>query len=194
MSDTGKILVISGPSAVGKNTIFKGLMEKRPTLWYSVSYTTRKRRKGEVEGKDYFFIDKSQFWKILAQGLFLEWEEVHGNLYGTPRKQLDEAVARGEEIALILDIKGALELKELGYPVTTVFLVPPSEKEWIRRLNARQTENNQSLQARIDDGKKWLESAKNYDKIIIADGVENPVKELEEILDKGLNGHSSELK
>jgi guanylate kinase len=179
----GRILVLVGPSGVGKDTILRHLLQIRPGLLYSVSYTTRQPREGEVEGRDYRFVDKETFFQLIEAGEFLEFKDVHGFFYGTPKGPLEQAVRNGKEIALILDIKGAFHLHEMGLDPILVFLAPPSISEWERRIEARGLISREEAETRLRNGREELKAVENFPHVIVADGVDKPGAALVALLD-----------
>jgi len=176
----GKMLVISGPSGSGKTTICKRLLED-PRVRFSVSATTRQPRPGEVDGRDYHFVTRDEFKQWMAEGAFIEHADVYGNMYGTLRRPMEEALARGEVYLLEIDVQGALQLKTLGEPGLYVFIAPPDFDELRRRLVARKTEAPAVLERRLQKAEdEWRERTK-YDFIVVNDVVERAVGEVRRI-------------
>jgi guanylate kinase len=184
LSSPGFLLVITAPSGTGKTTIYRRVLERDPSLVFSVSYTTRPKRSQEVEGVDYFFVDERTFDRLMADGKFLEWAVVHKDRYGTEKKQVEEVIARGCICILDLDVQGALNVKRLYPDSVTVFIRPPSLEELEKRLKSRGTEVDEEIDVRLGNAKKELEYAGNFQYIIVNDRVENAVKELEKIIEK----------
>lgn len=180
------IVVITAPSAAGKTTLIKKYMSKHKNAIFSVSYTTRPMREGEVEAKDYYFVDKDTFQQMINNGDFIEWANVHDNFYGTSFKELEKA--NDEEIILILDIdiQGALFLKEKGIDANYIFIEPPSIEELKNRLEARGTESEESLKLRIYDAKRELQYKNQFDIIIKNDDIDTAYKKLEEAINSKL--------
>lgn len=171
--------VVSSPSGGGKTTLLKGLLKERTDLRLSVSYTTRSRRFGEIEGQDYYFVSDSEFREKVARGEFLEWEEVHGACYGTPKAEL-----KGPEQDLIFDVdtKGALRLREL-YPETTlIFIQPPSQDVLVERLRSRGTEDDELIKRRLESFRSEMAEKDKFDYAIINDKVERATEKLKEII------------
>ncbi len=174
------MLVISGPSGSGKTTICKRLLED-PRVRFSISATTRAPRPGEVDGRDYHFVSREEFKAMMAAGEFIEHADVYGNMYGTLRKPMAEALARGEIYLLEIDVQGALQLKTLGEPGIYVFIAPPDFDELRRRLTARKTEAPDVLERRLQKAEdEWRERTK-YDHIVVNDQVERAVQEIRQI-------------
>ena len=173
----GSMLVISGPSGSGKTTICKRLLEDS-RVKFSVSATTRPPRPGEVDGRDYHFLSRERFRELMGQGAFIEHAEVYGNMYGTLRQPMQDALSRGEVYLLEIDVQGALQLKALGEPGIYVFIAPPDFAELRRRLTARKTEAPQVLERRLQKAEdEWRERTK-YDHIVVNDLVERAVGEI----------------
>ncbi len=176
----GTMLVISGPSGSGKTTICKRLLED-PRVRFSVSATTRAPRPGEVDGRDYHFLSRAQFKTLMAEGAFIEHADVYGNMYGTLRKPMQEALDRGEVYLLEIDVQGALQLKTLGEPGIYVFIAPPDFDELRRRLTARKTEAPDVLERRLKKAEdEWRERNK-YDYIVVNDKLDIAVAEIRRI-------------
>lgn len=133
----GCLIVVSGPSGVGKSTIIEKFLKSDTNSRFSVSYTTRRKRGHEVNGKDYHFVDNSTFQEMVEKDLFLEWENVHSYLYGTPRREVLDIMRQGIDVILDIDVKGALCIKEKCSSAHLIFIVPPSKDELIRRLTLR---------------------------------------------------------
>jgi guanylate kinase len=176
----GKMLVISGPSGSGKTTICKRLLQD-PRVRFSISATTRAPRPGEIPGRDYHFVSREAFKSKMAAGEFIESADVYGNMYGTLRKPMEEALERGEVYLLEIDVQGALQLKTLGEPGIYVFIAPPDFEELRRRLTARKTEAPEVLERRLQKAEdEWRERTK-YDFIVVNDEVERAASEVRRI-------------
>jgi guanylate kinase len=169
--------VISGPSGSGKSTICKKLLED-PRVTFSVSATTRKKREGEVDGRDYHFLTREEFKRRVERGEFIEHAEVYGNMYGTMRGPMDEALAAGKVYLLEIDVQGANQLRALGVPGTYVFIAPPEFEELRRRLAGRGTETPEMLERRLHKAEdEWRERVK-YDHVVVNDKIERAVAEI----------------
>ncbi len=183
MSDTprkGTMLVISGPSGSGKTTICKRLLED-PRVRFSISATTRNPRAGEVDGRDYHFISRERFKELMAEGAFIEHADVYGNMYGTLRGPMQEAMARGEVYLLEIDVQGALQLKSLREPGIYVFIAPPDFTELRRRLTDRKTEAPDVLERRLRKAEdEWRERGR-YDHVVVNDKLEDALAQIRKI-------------
>lgn len=183
MSGRGRLIVLSGPSGVGKDTVLHTLFELDPHLRYSVSYTTRAPRAGEVDGTSYSFVDEPTFLAMVERGEFLEWARVHGNLYGTSLARIRACLDRGEDVVLKIDVQGAAQLRgRVGGEAIFIFLLPPSEAELRQRLASRDTEDEVSLAVREADARRELAEAERYDHRVVNDTVERAAREILDIV------------
>ena len=174
LNDRGLLIVLSGPSGVGKGTVRKALFNQpNNNLTYSVSATTKKMRPGEVEGKDYYFISKEEFEDKINKGEFLEHAEFVGNYYGTPLDKVNEKLDEGQEVVLEIEVMGALQVKEKMPDCVMIFLVPPSKEDLYHRLKARGTEPEEIIQERIAKANREFKVAYKYDYIVVNDEVNN---------------------
>ena len=178
----GRSFIISGPSGVGKSTVLSGLMEKRKNLYFSVSATTRQPRPGEEDGVHYHFLTMDTFREWIAQDEFLEHAEFVGNCYGTPRKYVYEAMDRGQDVILDIEVQGAMQVAEKMPEVVRIFVAPPSWSELERRLTARGTDTPEKIQGRLARAKEEVKLAGTYDYFVINDSVEHAVFELDAIM------------
>jgi len=180
-NEKGILFVISGPSGVGKGTLRKELFKRIEGLTYSVSCTTRQPREGEQDGVDYKFINLETFMSYVEENKFLEWAKVHGNYYGTLESDVRKLLDEGHDVVLEIDVQGALQVKNKMPEAILVFIMPPSEEELVRRLDRRGTESDRELEERIRNAKREILESKRYDFIVVNDGLESAVKELEQI-------------
>lgn len=180
----GILFILSGPSGVGKGTVLDALLKEYDGVEYSVSATTRSPREGEVDGEDYFFISKDEFFEIKEKDQFIEYAKVHNNYYGTPKKYVDKSLAEGRDIILEIDIQGAKQVREKYPDSVFIFLVPPSFEELKKRLNKRDTEDNKSKNVRLKNAKKEIKKTDEYDYTIVNDRVKNAVEQIKEIIEK----------
>ena len=174
----GRLIVLSGPSGVGKDTVLQELRRLDPSLRYSVSYTTREPRAGEVDGVAYSFIDEDTFTRMAERGEFLEWAEVHGRLYGTSEARVKDALERGEDIVLKIDVQGAAWIRPRVAGAIFIFLLPPSEEELRRRLVERDTEDAAALELRARNAVAELADGAAYDHQVVNDDVERAAREI----------------
>ena len=165
----GVLLVVSGPSGAGKGTICQILREQLPDLGYSISVTTRQPRVGEVDGKSYFFKTVPEVQEMIAKGELLEYAEVYGNYYGTPRKYVMDLLQSGHDVLLEIDIQGALQIKERFPEGVFVFIVPPSLDELSARIYKRGTDSEEVIKRRMASAASELTYAAKYDYIIVND-------------------------
>jgi guanylate kinase len=180
-SGRGRMVVISGPSGSGKSTICKRLLED-PRVVFSVSATTRRMRPGEVDGRDYHFLSVEEFKRRIARGEFIEHAEVYGNLYGTLRAPLEQAIEQGRLYLLEIDVQGALQLKALGEPGIHIFVAPPDFEELRRRLVKRDTETPEMLDRRLHKAEDEYRERVKYDHVVVNDDLDRAVKEIREII------------
>ncbi|VEU81148.1 guanylate kinase [Haploplasma axanthum] len=174
LNEKGLLVIISGPSGVGKGTVRRALFNKpNHNLVYSVSMTTRKPRPGEVDGVDYYFVDRETFEKRIAEGKFLEWAEFVGNYYGTPKDIIDEELAEGKEVVLEIEVDGALQIRKNVKDAVFIFIVPPGKQALYDRLLKRGTESPEIIKQRVEKADKEFLLAHKYDYIVVNDDVDN---------------------
>lgn len=174
LNKRGLLVVISGPSGVGKSTVRKALFEmKGHNLIYSISMTTREPRVGEVDGVDYYFVSKEEFEQRIKDGLFLEYAEFVGNYYGTPLDKVEEQLEQGKEVVLEIETAGALQVRKQMSDAILIFIVPPTKQALYDRLISRGTEEQYQLQKRIDKANSEFKLAHKYDYIVANDDVNN---------------------
>ena len=178
----GKCFIISGPSGVGKSTVLHALMEKRKNVYFSVSATTRDPRPGEEDGVHYHFLDVDTFRQWIANDEFLEYAEFVGNFYGTPRRFVDEAMERGEDVILDIEVQGAIQVTSKRPDAVRIFIAPPSWAELERRRTDRGTDSPDKIQKRLLRAKVEFQTAHTYDYFVINNTVEEAVEELNAIM------------
>ena len=174
-------MIVSGPSGVGKDTLLDAWMERDPSVQRVVSCTTREPRKGEVGGRDYFFLSFDEFKERVAQDRFLEHKHVHGQYYGTPRDQVDRMLATGLTAVLKIDVQGAISVMGLVPAAVTVFILPPSMEDLEDRLRNRGTESEEKIQLRLENARQEIALAERYQHRIVNDEIGRAVAELEKI-------------
>ena len=182
MENRGTLLVLSGPSGVGKSTVLRKLMDGREDMCFSVSATTRSPRPGEEDGVDYFFVSRERFQRMIEEEALLEHAEFVGNCYGTPKSQVLERLEQGITVVLDIEVQGAAQVKERMPEALTVFLAPPSLEELERRLRGRGTETEEKILSRLETARKELLLAPRYDFTVINDDPDRAAGELAEIL------------
>lgn len=176
----GRMLLVSGPSGCGKSTICKRLLEDDRVV-FSVSATTRPKRPREVDGRDYHFLTPEEFRKRRAAGDFIESAEVHGNMYGTLRQPMEDALAAGQVYLVEIDVQGALQLKSLEVPGIYVFIAPPSMEVLRERLAGRGTESPEVLERRLQKAEDECREQKRYDHVVVNDDLDRAVDEVRRI-------------
>ncbi len=174
----GLILVVCAPSGTGKSTLVKRLLQEFPRFSFSVSYTTRQPRKGEVDGKDYIFIGRDEFLSMRDKGLFAEWAEVHGNYYGTAVKPVRDLLNQGRDVLFDIDVQGAMQLKESFPEGLYVFLLPPSKADLKARLEGRATDAPEAIARRLGNAVGELKSAVKFDYWIVNDELDSAYDDL----------------
>lgn len=183
VSRVGRLIVVAGPTAVGKGTVVSRVRELYPAAQLSVSATTRAPRPGEIDGVHYYFVTPEQFDALVQTGQMLEWAVVHGeNRYGTPRKPIADALNSGQSIILEIDIQGARQVKAAMPSALLVFLLPPSWDELVRRLTSRATESDAEQQRRLETAQAELEAQDSFDITIVNDDVDRAAKAVVELL------------
>lgn len=178
----GLLIVLSGPSGSGKNTVCDMAKAVMPNIWESVSMTSRKPRKGEVDGKDYYFVSEEEFEKNIEEGKMLEHAKFAGNYYGTPRESVQKQLDAGKDVLLVIEIQGALQIKEKIPQALFVFLLPPSMKELKRRLRMRKTETEEKLMERFETAYKEINELSKYNYVIVNDKADEAARKLEAII------------
>ena len=179
---TGNVFVISAPSGTGKSTLTQRLVASLEGLIFSISTTTRPPREGEVEGRDYFFVDGDTFDRMVAEGGFLEWVEVYGNRYGTGRDWIIQQLGKGVDVLLDIETMGAAALKERMPDAIMIFLLPPSAAELERRLRGRGKDSQEQIGIRLAYARHELEHFAEYDHLIVNDDLESAYRQLESVV------------
>jgi len=180
-SSPARLFVIAAPSGAGKTTLVKSLLERNPGLSFSVSYTTRKQRKTEIESRDYFFVNEERFLQLKAEKELLESALVFGNYYGTGRAQVQEHLAMGNHVILEIDWQGARQVRESMPDCVSIFILPPARPELERRLRDRGTDNDEVIARRLQEARGDMSHWDEFDFVIINDDMDIAVGELEAI-------------
>jgi guanylate kinase len=179
----GLLIVISAPSGTGKTTILNQLTRSSKNLKHSISMTTRPPRSEELNGRDYLFVSQEDFEKKIEQDEFAEWAVVHGNLYGTPKKTLEEAINAGIDVILDIDVQGAIRIKEKYKEGVLIFIAPPNMEELRARLKKRNTESEEAIEQRLEEAKKELEWLPKYDYYIVNHRIKDTVSKVKAIIE-----------
>lgn len=178
-----RLVVVAGPSAVGKGTLVSALRARVPDVWVSVSATTRAPRRGEIDGVHYFFVDEAEFTRMAEEGELLEWAVVHGaHRYGTPRRPVEERLERGLPVVLEIDLQGARQVRASMPEALFVFVEPPSFDVLAERLAGRGTEGLEERERRLETARKELAAVGEFDVTLINDDLDTAVAELEAIV------------
>ena len=191
-AEPSRLLVLAGPTAVGKGTVSTYIRENYPDVMLSVSATTRKPRPGEIDGVHYYFVSDEEFDRKIAAGELLEWAVVHNSYrYGTPRPPIDVALAAGKRVMLEIDLQGARQVREVMPEALLVFLLPPSWEELVRRLIGRGTEQPEEQQRRLDTAKVELAAQDEFDAKVVNREVGQAAHEVVELMDAPAGAHTS---
>ena len=178
----GFLLVVSGPSGVGKGTVLHDLMNTQKNLVYSVSATTRNKREGEIEGVSYFYKTHEEFKQMIADDMFLEYAQVHNNFYGTPKDFVEKKINEGKIVVLEIDVQGAVNVRKNTDNAVFIFLAPPSLSELKNRIVGRGTETENDINLRMKNARKELEYIKYYDYLVINDHINTAINSVNEII------------
>jgi guanylate kinase len=180
---SGKLIVVSAPSGAGKTTIVKAILEKYPSMLFSVSAATRTKRETEVDGKDYFFLPRQEFERRIRAGELVEWEEIYGDWYGTLKSEVERALSSGKAMLFDIDVKGGLSIKR-AYPNDSVliFIKPPSVEILEARLRGRKTENEAKFKRRMDRVAMELGMASQFDYQVVNDDLPRAIAEVDKLV------------
>ena len=182
MSDSGLLIVVSGPSGAGKGTICDALRQRFPNIHYSISMTTRNPRPGEVNGTNYYFTTNEHFEELLTQDAFLEHAKVYDHYYGTPKKYVYQMLQEGKHIMLEIDIQGAMQVKEKYPQCVLIYIVPPSKDVLEARLRGRHTDSDEVIAGRLAKASAELEWISKYDYLIINDDLNTAIEDAAAVL------------
>jgi guanylate kinase len=187
---SGKLIVISAPSGSGKTTIARRILDLNPSLRFSVSATTRPKREGETDGKDYFFLSEEEFRRRVAAGEFVEWEEVYpGKLYGTLKSEIERLLHAGYDVLFDLDVKGGLSIHKHYPNACLIFIRPPSIESLKQRLEGRKTESAETIAGRLQRVPMELELGKQFTHQVVNDDLQTAINEVQEIVARHLYNH-----
>ena len=178
----GSLIIVSGPSGSGKDTVLKEVLKKMPDLDFSISSITRDMRVGEVEGEKYNFISRETFEKMIADNALLEYNVYCGNYYGTPNEFIKETTNNGDNVIAVLEINGAINAKRIFSNAITIFIMPPSFDELERRLRGRKSEDDNIISERLNIAKEEIKYKDKYDYVVINNTVDEAVLEIENII------------
>ena len=181
-SRRGRLFVIAAPSGAGKTSLVRALMERVPALRFSISYTTRARRPTEEHGRDYFFVGKDEFARMVGAGEFLEHATVFDNSYGTARRQVEHSLADGQDLILEIDWQGAQQVRRALPECVSIFILPPSRAELERRLRGRGTDAEEVIQRRLRDAASDMTHWREFDHVVVNDDFGRALGELEAIV------------
>jgi guanylate kinase len=180
----GKVVVVSGPSGVGKTTICKELARRLKDAYLSISATTRPKSEAEVDGRDYWFVSDEEFRRRISDGLLLEYAEVFGYMYGTPKDKVDEALAAGKTVILEIDVQGGRQVKVVYPDAVMIFILPPTHKELAERINHRARDSSEAAKERIEEADDEIAAAwQYYDNMVINDDLQQAIKECVQIIE-----------
>ena len=166
MNNNQKLIIITGPSGVGKGTVIKEILKKDQKFWLSVSATTRNPRDGEIDGQDYYFLSKTKFKQMINDGLFLEWAKFAGNYYGTPLASINEKIIEGYWVILEIEVDGAGQVRKKFPNSFSIFLLPPNKHELEKRIRSRGTDKEESILKRLERADFEIRSSKDFDFVL----------------------------
>lgn len=174
-----KLIVLTGPSGVGKGTLLRSLLARHPELYFSISATTRQPRPGEVEGVNYYFVSREKFEQMVTRGELLEWAEFAGNYYGTPRAPVEQQIQQGRSVILEIEVVGARKIHDTFPTALRIFLLPPSLAELERRIRGRGQDSEEAIARRLERAKAEIDAADEFDVQIVNDNLEAALVRLE---------------
>lgn len=179
---TGRLIIFTGPSGVGKGTLLKALLKHHPELYVSISATTRSPRPGEVHGQHYYFVDRAQFQQMIRAGELLEWAEFAGNFYGTPKQAVINQVDQGQSVVLEIELEGARQIHQVFPDACRIFILPPSIAELEHRIRQRGQDDDNAIARRLARARTEIDAASEFDVQIVNDSLEQALEKLERVL------------
>lgn len=179
---TGKLIVLTGPSGVGKGTLLRSLLRRHPDLYLSISMTTRAPRKGEIHGRDYYFVSRPEFERMAANQQLLEWAEFAGNCYGTPRQPVEEQIRQGTWVVLEIELQGARQIFQSFPDALGIFILPPSMSELEQRLRQRASESEEAILRRLARAQTEINAVDEFDIRVVNDNIEQAIAQIETAL------------
>lgn len=182
MTQPGIPIVVSGPSGVGKGTVIKELLTRDPKLGLSISMTTRAPRPGEIDGVEYYFVERSRFDEAVSNSEMIEWAQVYDHAYGTPKTSIDEKLLDGYDVLLDIDIQGGAAVRSLYPDAILIYMVPPSMDDLVQRINTRPKSDTDNVDARLDEVREELRLGRFYDYIVVNETIEETVGILQTIV------------
>ena len=181
-NNKGSLIVISGPSGAGKDSVVNEYLKNNKNAWLSISCTTRDMRPGDVADESYYFLTKEEFLDRIDKGDFLEYAEYNGNYYGTPKEHIEEHIKNGKDVILVIEVQGALKVKNAVPEAICIFIMPPSMKELRKRLVGRGTESKEKVLSRFKTAYQEINEVTSYNYVVTNDKIKNAVKKVEAIL------------
>lgn len=178
----GTLFIVAAPSGAGKSTLVNALLEREPSISLSISHTTRPPRPGEQYGRHYYFVERAEFEREVAEGVFLEHAEVHGNFYGTSRRTVQDLLQQGRDVLLEIDWQGAAQIRKAKPDVVSVFILPPSRAELERRLRGRGSDSAEVIERRLRNSRGEIAHAHEFDYIVVNDRFEDALDNLQAIV------------
>jgi len=182
MAAEGTLFIVAAPSGAGKSTLVNALLEREPDISLSISHTTRPPRPGEQYGRHYFFVERAEFEREVAEGIFLEHAQVHGNFYGTSRRTVQELLQQGRDVLLEIDWQGAAQIRKTKPDCVSVFILPPSRAELERRLRGRGSDSEEVIERRLRNSREEIAHAHEFDYILVNDRFEDALETLQAIV------------
>lgn len=178
----GRLIVLTGPSGVGKGTLMRSLLQRHPELYFSISVTTRSPRPGEINGKHYYFTSRDEFERMVVNGDLLEWAEFAGNGYGTPRRPVEQHIQQGEWVVLEIELQGARQIRQTFPEALQLFILPPSLAELELRLRGRGQDSDEAIARRLNRAKAEIAAASEFDIQIVNDDLDKALEKIENAL------------